>query len=147
MSEAIYQQQVLDLARAATGAGKLPDPDVAVTVNNPLCGDRISLELKLRDGRIGALAHRVRGCSLCEASASVIGTHAIGAPAEELRAAAAAAAAILAGAGDEPAWPELAAFRPVAAHKSRHRCVMLPFEALTKALAEAGIKQKSSRPE
>ena len=34
-------------------------------------------------------------------------------------------------------WPELGAFAPVHAHKSRHDCVLLPFEALTRALAEA----------
>jgi nitrogen fixation NifU-like protein len=31
-------------------------------------------------------------------------------------------------------WPELAAFAPVHAHKSRHDCVLLPFAALTQAL-------------
>jgi NifU-like protein involved in Fe-S cluster formation len=33
-------------------------------------------------------------------------------------------------------WPELAAFTPVHAHKSRHDCVLLPFEALAQALDE-----------
>jgi nitrogen fixation protein NifU and related proteins len=35
-------------------------------------------------------------------------------------------------------WPELAAFEPVHRHKSRHDCVLLPFDALTQALEQAG---------
>jgi nitrogen fixation NifU-like protein len=36
-------------------------------------------------------------------------------------------------------WPELAAFAPVHAHKSRHECVLLPFEALIRALDQIEI--------
>ncbi len=36
-------------------------------------------------------------------------------------------------------WPELEAFAPVHRHKSRHDCVLLPFAALTQALAEADV--------
>ena len=36
-----------------------------------------------------------------------------------------------------PPWDALRHFRPVAAHRSRHECVLLPFEAAARALAEA----------
>ncbi|MBV8651803.1 MAG: iron-sulfur cluster assembly scaffold protein [Alphaproteobacteria bacterium] len=137
MSEALYQKAIIDLARAAVGHGKLAAPDASVTIDNPLCGDRVSIDLSLRDGKVVELAHRVRGCALCEASASAIASHAIGADERHLAAAKDSAAAIIAGSAEDGAWPELAVFRPVREHKSRHRCVMLPFEALLKALAEA----------
>jgi nitrogen fixation NifU-like protein len=137
VSDELYQKAILDLARAAAGHGKLASPGASVTIDNPLCGDRVSIDLTLRDGQVTELAHRVRGCALCEASASAIGNHAIGADAASLAAAMESAAAIIAGTADEGAWPELAVFRPVRAHKSRHRCVMLPFEALMKALTQA----------
>lgn len=140
MSEALYQQEILDLARAGHGAGRLAEPEVTVTVDNPLCGDRVTLDLRLADGRIAALGHRVRGCTLCEAAASAIGRHAQGARPAELSAAVAAARAVVAGEAADPLWPELLAFRPVSAVKSRHRCVLLPFEALARALAEATAK-------
>ncbi|MGH6899045.1 MAG: iron-sulfur cluster assembly scaffold protein, partial [Geminicoccaceae bacterium] len=56
-----------------------------------------------------------------------------------LRAVAGALGAAIAGAPDTAGqlWPELAAFAPVHAHKSRHECVLLPFEALTRALDQA----------
>jgi nitrogen fixation NifU-like protein len=137
VSEALYQKAILDLARAAFGHGKLAAPDASVTIDNPLCGDRVTIELTLREGAVAELAHRVRGCALCEASASAIGSHAIGAGAAQLTAAMQSVAAIIAGTEDDGVWPELATFRPVREHKSRHRCVMLPFEALVKALGEA----------
>jgi nitrogen fixation protein NifU and related proteins len=137
VSDQLYQKAILDLARAATGHGKLTAPDASVTIDNPLCGDRVTMELILRDGVVAELAHRVRGCALCEASASAIGSHAIGADAARLTVAMQSAAAIIAGTADDGVWPELAIFRPVREHKSRHRCVMLPFEALVKALDQA----------
>jgi nitrogen fixation NifU-like protein len=137
VSNSLYQQAILDLARAAHAAGRLARPTVSVTVHNPLCGDRITLDLTLGDGAVREIGHRVRGCALCEAAASAIGMHAIGASPAALRAAAAEIAALLDGQELDPAWPELAAFRPVRDFKSRHRCVLLPFEALSQALGEA----------
>ena len=86
-----------------------------------------------------ALAHQVRGCLLCEASASLLGRAAVGATPAEVAAARSGAAAMLATGAPPPreAWAELELFRPAHEVKSRHRCVLLPFEALGEALAEA----------
>ena len=136
MSEDLYQQAILDHAKAATGAGHLEDADASVTLDNPLCGDRVTIDVKVADGRLAAIAHKVRGCALCEAAASVIAGAAMGRPIDELRAVHEHVADMLA-ADAPPPWPELAAFDPVRAFKSRHECVLLPFEALNDALAEA----------
>jgi nitrogen fixation protein NifU and related proteins len=138
VSEALYQQAIIDLARAAHAAGRLSDPTVSVTLHNPLCGDRITLDLTLDGEMVSEVGHRVRGCALCEAAASAIGMHARGASPTELFRAAADIAALIAGKDDEPVWPELLAFQPVRDFKSRHRCILLPFEALADALAKAG---------
>jgi len=140
VSETLYQQAILDLARAAHGAARLADPTVSVTVHNPLCGDRITLDLVLADGTVRGIGHRVRGCALCEAAASAIGIHAPGATSTQLRQAGDDIAALIAGQDRDPIWPELLAFLPVRGAKSRHRCVLLPFEALSQALAEAPAK-------
>jgi nitrogen fixation NifU-like protein len=139
VSDLLYQEAILDLGRAAHGAGRLADPTVTVTVN-PLCGDRITLDLTLADGKIGAIGHRVRGCALCEAAASAVGLHAVGATPAQLRQAGSEMAALIAGEDLDPAWPELLAFVPVRDFKSRHRCVLLPFEAVSEALEKAGAK-------
>ena len=136
MSEDLYQQAILDFARAAKGAGRLADADASVTLDNPLCGDRVTIDVRVTDGRLEAVGHRVRGCALCEAAASVIGGTAAGRGVDELRAVYQAVAAMLA-ADAAPPWPDLAAFDPVRAYKSRHECVLLPFEAFDEALGAA----------
>ncbi len=148
MSDDLYQTDLLRLAAEARGTGRLPHPDASVTMDNPLCGDRVTIDLTMSDGRVSALGHEVKACVLCQAAATVIGRHAVGETAATLRrtatriglllkpATAEAADAATGQAADED-WPELAAFRAVAPHKSRHACVSLPFRALVKALDES----------
>jgi nitrogen fixation NifU-like protein len=138
MRDALYHEAILDLAKKAEGSGRLEAPDARVTVDNPLCGDRISLDLRLLDGRVSELAHKARSCLLCQAAASVIGARAPGKAPAELRAVAEQVAQAVAGdpAAIGASWPELSAFAPVHAHKSRHECVLLPFQALVQALEE-----------
>ena len=139
MADQLYQAAIVGLARAANGKGRLDAPDDSATVDNPLCGDRITIDVRMDGARVAALGHQVRGCLFCEAAASAIGAHAVGATRDALAAASEAAKAMLKGSADAaPPWPEMGAFAPVRAHRSRHNCVLLPFEALTKALAAAG---------
>ncbi len=140
MNDDLYQKAILGKAREANGAGTLDEPACRVTVNNPICGDRVTLEIRLSGDRLAALAHKVRGCLLCEAAASVIGERAPGATRAEIAAMRQAITALVKDGVAIPAdgWRELSIFQPVTAHKSRHYCVLLPFEALNRALDEAG---------
>lgn len=139
MSGNLYQQAIKSLAEAAHGAGRLEAADATVRLDNPLCGDRVTLHLKMADGRISALAHETKGCLLCRAAASAIGLRAPGlGPAEVAAAAAAAVAQVTEPAAPPPPWPELEVFRPVQAHPSRRGCVSLPFQALDQALKRLG---------
>ena len=140
----LYRKDLLRLAAEATGNGRLPSPTATVTVDNPLCGDRVTFDVAVDDGRVAAAAHTVRGCVLCQASASVLGTHATGAAAAGLREVRESVRGLLAGRADAQPWPELAAFEPVAAHKSRHRCVLLPFDAAIEA-AELSARDEPNR--
>jgi nitrogen fixation NifU-like protein len=138
-AEDVYHEALVRLARAATGEGRLERADGAATVDNPLCGDEVTVEVALRDGRVAALAHRVRGCLLCRAAAAVLGSAAPGASLAELARAGDELAALLRDGAPAPAgaFAALAAFTPVRAVPSRHRCALLPFEALRAALARA----------
>lgn len=138
MADQLYQAAIVGLARAATGKGRLDRPGGTATVDNPLCGDRVTIDVRLDGDRVAAFGHSVRGCLLCEAAASVIGLHVLGSTRAELAMASDAVGALMKGiASSAPPWPELEAFAPVRAHRSRHNCVLLPFEALAKALASA----------
>ena len=109
-----------------------------MTVDNPLCGDRVTIDLDLADGKISAVAHDVKGCVLCQASVSVLGAHAVGETAQGLRAVQEAVRGMLEGSGGlDGQWDELGSFLPVAAHKSRHNCVLLPFQAVIEAADKA----------
>jgi nitrogen fixation NifU-like protein len=137
MSADLYQQALVELARAAHGAGTLAAPDGSALRDSPLCGDRVRMQVALENGRLTAIAHDVKGCVLCRAAASLVGLHAIGLNAAEAKALREQVAATLAGSEPPPGWPQLALFAPVRPHRNRHGCVLLPFEALAAAL-EAG---------
>jgi nitrogen fixation NifU-like protein len=138
--DALYQDALLRLAREATGAGRLEAPDGTAACDNPLCGDDVVMDVRLRGGAVAALGHRVRGCVLCQAAASALGAAAPGRTPDELRRARGEVAAMLAGAAPPPGgpWEALGAFLPVRAVRSRHACVLLPFDAAAAALAAAG---------
>ena len=143
---ALYHEAIVAAARCARGAGRLESPDASVSVDNPLCGDRVSIDVHVAGDRLGGIAHRVRGCLLCEAAASIIAANAEGTTAEELALVAQGLTDALAnGFGDGSiAWQDLQVFAPVVHHRSRHRCVTLAFEALALAMAQA---QAQSRPQ
>ena len=135
----IYHDAIKALATAATGEGTLAAPDGKALVDNPLCGDRVDMEVTVADGRVAAVAHRVRGCLLCRAAASVIGRHAPGASLADIEEISAGVSEMLEKqAPAPPRWKDLEAFVPVHGHRSRYRCVQLPFEAVLAALRAAG---------
>ena len=138
MSNELYQSDIKALAQDDSTAKSLPDPDRRVSLDNPFCGDRVDLEVDIQDGRISALAHSVRGCMLCQASANAMASSAIGLSLAEIEAIHSGLVAMLKG-QDNPEWPpsgweSLALFQGVGPHKSRHGCVTLPLTALQKAL-------------
>ena len=141
MVDALYQRKILDLAQAAVARGQLDEIDARVELDNPLCGDRIRIEIRKIEDRVDALAHMVRGCVLCQAAASIIGSYAIGSTKAEISEIHASLKAMLSGNGELPEgnWQELRTLLPVREFKSRHTCVLLPFDALGQALNDAGF--------
>ncbi len=135
MSEQLYQERIVALAKAKVGAGKLASPTKSARRDNPLCGDRVTIDVTLEgQGKIKEIAHQVRGCLLCQASASALASVAVGRDAAgvaNLRHEAERAIGREPGEAHEP----FAAFAPVRDHKSRQECVLLPLEALADALS------------
>ena len=135
MSDQLYQDKIVALAKARTGAGKLASPTKTARRDNPLCGDRVIIDVVVDgQGKIAEIAHQVRGCLLCQASASALSSIAVGRDAAgiaELRHDAERALGREAG---EPHAP-FDVFAPVRDHKSRQECVLLPLETLKDALS------------
>ena len=141
MNDDLYQQAIKELARAAHGAGRLPTASASARLDNPLCGDRIALDVQMDTGKIMAVGHDTRGCLLCHAAASWIGQAAPGATPEQMAGAYAELLALLTHSHAAPAIrASLLPFSPVREHKSRHGCVLLPFQALDQALATLQVR-------
>ena len=71
-SEEIYKGVILDHARHPRNRGNLKDPDFEAKAYNPLCGDELVLHLRLKQDLIEDCRTLVRGCSICQASASMM---------------------------------------------------------------------------
>jgi nitrogen fixation protein NifU and related proteins len=146
MELGIYNARMLRLAAEARGAGRLSEPDGSAEIVNPTCGDQITVDVRIADGRIADIGYDVHACVLTQASASLLGRHAPGRTAAELQAVAIQIEAMLSAGSGAPGgdWSDYAALEPVRAHKSRHECVMLPLRALLAALAGDGPRDRGS---
>src|SRR3569833_4671414 len=102
MSDPLYRKDLLRLAADATGSGRLQPADGAATAHNPACGDKVTIEIRLTDGRITQLAHQTQACVLTQASAAILGAHAGGLDRTELQALAESVAAMLQGSDVPP---------------------------------------------
>ncbi|MDP9348352.1 MAG: SUF system NifU family Fe-S cluster assembly protein, partial [Gemmatimonadota bacterium] len=69
---ALYQELILDHYRRPRNRGALEAPDAEVRLNNPTCGDEIVLQLRVRDGVIEDVRFGGQGCSISQASASMM---------------------------------------------------------------------------
>jgi nitrogen fixation NifU-like protein len=138
VSSELYHAALVARAREAFGKGRVAGAAASITLDNPLCGDRVTLDLATQGGQVQAIGHEVKGCLLCEAAAATIAAFGRDRSPAELRELAAAAKALMKDGGAVPErFAGLQVFTPVHATKSRRDCVLLPFEALGRALDAA----------
>ncbi len=83
MSADIYREQILDLARNPVNHGQLDPHDASYEDTNPLCGDRVRIDLRITDGAIEDIAFSGRGCAISQASASMLTEMVMGLPVDE----------------------------------------------------------------
>ena len=136
MSDPLYRKEILRLAADATGAGHLDGPHVTGIAHNPTCGDKISIELAMgASGHVAAIAHDAKACVLTQASASILGQSLKGASREDVEALANDIANMLVtkSSAPKPPFDAYVAFEGAVEHRNRHRCVLLPVEAVLAA--------------
>jgi nitrogen fixation protein NifU and related proteins len=138
MSEDVYQNQIIEWSKRTDHTASLKNSHCRATVSNPLCGDRISVELELDGDVIKSMALQVRGCLLCKASGSILAERVRGLLFDDMKKICSELDGALKALNDDPgSFPEgYRLFFPVRFHKSRHSCVLLPFEAVIKAVSE-----------
>lgn len=78
MLEELYQEIILDHYRRPRNKGRTTPADLQAKDNNPLCGDEIEITATVVDGKISALKFDGHGCSISQASASIMTQKLIG---------------------------------------------------------------------
>jgi NifU-like protein involved in Fe-S cluster formation len=149
MIDDLYSARILKAAANMPRAGRLAHPDASVEKVSKLCGSRVTVDVKLEDGRIADYAQDVKACALGQAAAAIMGEHAIGASVEEIESALGALRAMLKTGGPPPEgrFADLAMLAPVKDYPPRHVSTMLAFEATAQAcrIALARSAERTSR--
>ncbi len=76
--EELYREVILDHYRNPRHKGSLPAPDAHAEGHNPLCGDELAIDLAFDDDTVAAVAISGQGCSISQASASMMSDAIIG---------------------------------------------------------------------
>ncbi len=147
--EQLYQEIILDHYRVKRNAG-LRDPyDVEVHHVNPSCGDELTLRVDVTDGTISDVSYDAQGCSISQASTSVMSDLVIGGSPDHALELFDGFQAMIQGQGkvslDEETYGDAVAFEGVAQFPARVKCAMLGWSAMRDALlrVQASVKEES----
>ncbi len=134
----LYQQTILDHTRQPRNRHEMPDATAAAHGHNPLCGDKITLYLKMNNGVIEDISFTGSGCAICTASASMMTEALKGKTLAQVQHLFEAFHTMLTGPMDqEPDIDELdklAVFSGVREFPVRVKCATLPWHTLQAAL-------------
>ena len=83
--EDLYRDNIIDHYQNPRNYGVLDNPDISYEDSNPVCGDEIRIDLKIQDGRVIEARFQGHGCSISQASASMLTEDIIGKTLEEVR--------------------------------------------------------------
>jgi nitrogen fixation NifU-like protein len=133
---AIYQELILDHYRRPRNKGALEAADVTAARKNPLCGDELSLELAFDGDVVREARFTGRGCSISQASASMLTEAVRGRTREEAAALLVRFTEFVHGRAPADGMPaDLRAFGGVARFPARLKCATLAWSALAEGLA------------
>ncbi len=148
--DALYQDIILDHYKNPQYAGLREPYDAEVVHVNPTCGDEVTLRVHLDGDRVADVSYDAIGCSISQASASVMAGLVIGRPVDEAAALEQEFLALMQSKGkqqpDEDRLQDAVAFAGVAKFPSRIKCALLSWMALTDAMARAGYGGPEPRP-
>ena len=138
--EELYKEVILDHYRAPRNKGRIDPHDVALERNNPLCGDEIELFLKFDGDTVEGVAFEGKGCSISQASTSMMTEKIKGLPAKDAAELAESIKRMMAGDedGDADALGDLISLKGVVKYPVRIKCALLGWNTLLEGLAEGG---------
>lgn len=133
----LYREVIMDHYRNPHNRGTVDEPTASIALNNPLCGDEIELQLLVRDDHVAEARWSGQGCSISQASASLMTDALHGLSTEDALKLVANFQGLMHGEEPPHADPELGdleVLSGVARFPVRIKCALLPWEALSKAL-------------
>jgi nitrogen fixation NifU-like protein len=138
----LYQEIILDHWKRPRGRGLREPYDAESHQVNPTCGDEVTVRVRLVGGKL-EVSYEGLGCSISQASASVLHELVDGRPLPEALARHEAFAALLGGRGqvelDEELLEDGVAFAGVAQYPARIKCALLAWMAFKDAAARATV--------
>jgi nitrogen fixation protein NifU and related proteins len=122
--DSLYAEEILDHYKHPRNFGHLEEPTIAVDANNPLCGDRLHMELQVKDGVVEDVRFMGRGCAISQASASMLTEEMVGKKLDELA---------------STTRDDILEMLGVEVSYARMKCATLSLGLMRLALAEAGV--------
>jgi nitrogen fixation NifU-like protein len=139
---ALYQEMILDHYRRPRNKGTLEKPDASVEMKNPLCGDEIAVQVAFEGDSVRDLKFSGRGCSISQASASMMTQLVKGKSAEEIQQIWKLFRELMLGDPNAALDERLKSLRPlsgVARFPARVKCALLAWNALESAIAQRSV--------
>jgi nitrogen fixation NifU-like protein len=138
----MYQEIILDHYKNPHGRGLREPFDAESFQVNPTCGDEVTLRVKLDGETVGDVSYDGQGCSISQASTSVLTDLVVGRPVADALSKMDAFVELMQGRGkvepDEDVLEDGIAFAGVAKYPARVKCALLGWMAFKDALAKTG---------
>jgi nitrogen fixation NifU-like protein len=133
----LFQELILDHYKRPRNKGELPDASSRVHMNNPTCGDDVWLQLRFQDDTIEDVRFIGEGCSISQASISMMTQMLKGRSRDEAHALTARFKDLMHGDADaakDKTLGDLRVLAGVSRFPVRVKCALLGFNALEEAL-------------
>jgi len=134
----LYQQVILDHSRSPRNYGPLPGAERHAQGKNPLCGDQVTVHLKMDGDRIEDIRFEGTGCAIAKASASVMTTTLKGRTRREAEELFQNFQNLIKNGGSGDLIGKLGVFAGVHKYPSRIKCAILCWHAVMAALRNEG---------
>jgi nitrogen fixation NifU-like protein len=124
MNKSPYRERILEHYQNPRHLGRLESPDQVGDADNPVCGDRVHLELRVdENGKVSEAAFQANGCVICLAASSILVEHIHGLGLDEL---------------ENLAEQDVLQLIGVELGRARTQCALVAWQALTNALKTPG---------
>jgi nitrogen fixation protein NifU and related proteins len=140
MLDDLYKEVILDHYKSPRNKRELPQATASLHKNNPLCGDEITIHARLEDGKVAEVTFEGQGCSISQASASMLTETVAGKTVEDAAGVTREFRGMMEGSvdPDEDAFGDLIALKGVVKYPVRIKCAVLAWDVLQDVLADGG---------